>query len=180
LFPPRSTTGWDVIFRRPRAERQVSVMPSEPWFKFFAADYLLDGRVDSLPLEARAILISMWCLCQIEGSCSCPAQPEEIARKARLSQGSVVKHFHQLAAFFELRDGRLYSRRMEAERKKSDAARSSANSRWRPSNANRNASCIADSNAQSQSQKTNPSPFRRTRFQFFNSKERKQNRIFAG
>lgn len=28
----------------------------EPWFKFYATDYLCDDRVDALPLEAQGLL----------------------------------------------------------------------------------------------------------------------------
>ena len=129
-------------------------MADLPWFKLFASDFLLDGKVDDLPLEAQAILVKMWCLCHIEGSS--PAQPEEIARKTRIAVEKVAEHFEKLRAFFEIRCGRLYSHRMEAERQKSEAARESANRRWQDAdakrNAKRNADGIAECNAQSQSQ----------------------------
>ena len=128
-------------------------MAKEPWFKLYAADYLLDSNVDSLPLEARSVLLSMWCLCHIDGYC--PGEPEEIARKTRLCSSSVAKYQDQLSRFFEMRDDRLYSRRMEAEKLKSETGRMNANKRWRPnasSNANGNAECNAQSQSQSQSQ----------------------------
>ena len=134
-------------------------MASEPWFKFYASDYLVDDRVDDLPLEAQAILLRMWCLCHIAGSC--PADSEEIARKTRLSAQAVAEHRAQLDGFFELRDGRLYSRRMEKERKKSESARANANRRWgadADGNANGNADCNAQSQSQSQSQISESKP----------------------
>jgi hypothetical protein len=137
-------------------------MASEPWFKFYAADYLLDSRVDSLPLEARTVLLAMWCLCHIEGAC--PADPEEIARKTRLPSPAVTKYIPQLSGFFELRNGRLYSHRMEQEKLKSEAARTKAQRRWHPSNANGNASSNSECNAQSQSQKTGPPPLKEQDF----------------
>ena len=51
-------------------------MPNLPWFKFFPSDYLLDPDVDAIPSEAEGLLIRMWCLCHLEGSC--PADPESL------------------------------------------------------------------------------------------------------
>lgn len=129
-------------------------MAREPWFKFFPSDFLLDAKIDSLCLEAQAVLLRMWCICHIEESC--PASPEEVARKTRLSEQSVLNYWEQLSGFFTLRDGRLYSYRMEEEKQKSEAARASANRRWDKRNANRNAECNAQS--QSQSQENAPPP----------------------
>lgn len=135
-------------------------MASGPWFKLYAADYLLDAGVDSLPLDARAVLLSMWCLCHLEGSC--PATPEEIARKTRLPLEPVAEYREELGSFFEMRDGRLYSHRMEQEKLKSAAAKSKADKRWHSGNANGNASsnaeCVAQSQSQSQSEIQAPPP----------------------
>jgi len=127
----------------------------QPWFKFFAADYLLDEKVDALPLRQRGLLTSMWAICHLEGSC--PADPAELARKTRIPISDVSECVPQCVSFFEARDGRLYSHRMEDEKRKSAAARASANHRWPQStsgdrNANCNANCSADRNAQSQVQ----------------------------
>jgi hypothetical protein len=129
-------------------------MASEPWFKFFAADYLLDAAVDSLPLEAQAVLLRMWCFCHIDGSC--PADPKEIARKTRLSFEPIAAHLEQLRDFFDQRDGRFYSHRMEEEKAKSDSARRNGHKRGEQiRSANRLAVCSADRLAQSQSQRQN-------------------------
>jgi hypothetical protein len=42
-------------------------MAKSPWFKFYASDFLLDSKVDSLPLEAQAILVRMWSVIWIDG-----------------------------------------------------------------------------------------------------------------
>jgi uncharacterized protein YdaU (DUF1376 family) len=137
-------------------------MAEQPWFKFYATDYLLDPDVDSIPLEAQAVLLRMWCLCNIDGFC--PVEPEEIARKARLSFQVVAKHSEQLTPFFELRDGRLYSRRMQEEKRKSESARLGGEARGKQlRSADRSASGSADrstqSQSQSQGQEESPSPF---------------------
>ena len=131
-------------------------MASEPWFKFYAADYLLDARVDSLSLEAQAILLRLWCLCHIEGSC--PAESNEIARKSRLTSEQIGRHLSNLLGFFEERDGRLYSHRMEAEKLKSETARRNGQKRGEQiRSASRrlvdgSADCLAQSQSQSQNQ----------------------------
>lgn len=131
-------------------------MASEPWFKFYAADYLLDARVDSLSLEAQAILLRLWCLCHIEGFC--PAEPSEIARKSRLTTEQISRHLSSLVSFFEERDGRLYSHRMEAEKLKSETARRNGQKRGEQiRSASRLADGSADCLAQSQSQSQNQS-----------------------
>lgn len=158
-------------------------MASEPWFKFYAKDYLFDDGVDALPLEAQAILVRMWCVCHLSGSC--PGEPDEIARKTCLPTAMVSKHREQLSRFFESRDGRLYSRRMDVEKQKSDIARRNGQKRGEQiRSANRladgSADCLAQSQSQSQSQiqnqeqgqnqKQHPS----TEIPVFHSKEKQQ------
>jgi uncharacterized protein YdaU (DUF1376 family) len=126
-------------------------MAKEPWFKFFAADYLLDPAVDALPLEAQAVLLRMWCLCHIEGFC--PADAEQIARKVRLPLEQITRHWQSLTPFFEVRGGKLYSFRMEEEKRKSEIARRAGNKRGEQiRSANRSADCSAQSQSQDQSQ----------------------------
>ncbi len=104
-------------------------MAEQPWFKFFAADYLLDPDVDAMPREAEALLVRMWCVCHREGSC--PADIEALARKTMCSGEYVAKYKAHCHRFFELRDGRLYSRRMDHEKQRSEQARANANSRFK-------------------------------------------------
>jgi uncharacterized protein YdaU (DUF1376 family) len=130
-------------------------MPNLPWFKFFPSDYLLDPDVDAIPSEAEGLLIRMWCLCHLEGSC--PADPEELARKTRRTLQCVLQCKRHCEPFFELHEGRLYSRRMEEERRRSDQARQNANKRYKQESsvigtANGTATGSAIGTAQSQSQ----------------------------
>jgi uncharacterized protein YdaU (DUF1376 family) len=139
-----------------------------PWFKFFAGDYLLDSGVDSMPREAEGLLIRMWCICHIEGSC--PADPGELARKTRCSLQYVLLSKPLCESLFELRGDRLYSRRMEEEKRRSQQARENASKRFTRSKqstsangstnrlANGSADCSADGSAQSQSQSQNKNP----------------------
>jgi uncharacterized protein YdaU (DUF1376 family) len=145
-------------------------MAEQPWFKFYATDFLLDPDVDSIPLEAQAVLLRMWCLCNIDGFC--PAEPEEIARKTRLSFPVVAKHCEQLTPFFELADGRLYSRRMQEEKRKSESARLGGEARGKQlRSADRSAGGSANRSTQSQSQSQNQSP-PSLEIQSFHSKEK--------
>ena len=61
----------------------------EPWFKFWATDYLCDPDVDELSLEEQGLLVRMWCVCSQRGSI--PGDPEEIARLTRCKLQSVLK-----------------------------------------------------------------------------------------
>jgi uncharacterized protein YdaU (DUF1376 family) len=103
-------------------------MADQPWFKFYAADYLLDPDVDAIPREAEALLVRMWCVAHREGSC--PVDVETLARKTQCSQQYVAQFKLQCEPFFELRDGRLYSRRMEEEKRRSQQASTNANTRY--------------------------------------------------
>jgi len=104
-------------------------MRDQPWFKFYAADYLLDAKVDAMPREAEALLVRMWCICHREGCC--PADPEGLARKTLCSSQYVLQCKQHCEPFFELQDGKLYSRRMQEEKQRSETARKNANERWK-------------------------------------------------
>lgn len=89
-----------------------------PWWKFFAADYLMDPGVDALPLEAQGILVRMWCVMWIEGEI--PDDPAQIARKCRIEHLHVQMHMQKLCKFFtRTEQGMLISVRMEKARSKS-------------------------------------------------------------
>jgi uncharacterized protein YdaU (DUF1376 family) len=104
-------------------------MAKQPWFKFYGADFLLDPDVDAMPREAEALLVRMWCVCHREGSC--PADVESLARKTLCSPQYVSQCKPHCEGFFELRDGRFYSRRMEEEKQRSEQARQNANQRYK-------------------------------------------------
>lgn len=93
-------------------------MAVAPWFKFFAADFLMDADVDALPLEAQAILVRMWAVCWMEGEL--PSEPAQIARKCRVPQEALQTHHKAVEVFFATtKTGTLISERMERERGKS-------------------------------------------------------------
>lgn len=122
-------------------------MPDMPWFKLYASDYLVDAGIDSMPREAEALLIRMWCICHIEGSC--PNDPGELARKTRCALQYVLQCKQHCDPLFDLRDGRLYSKRMEAEKKRSKQASLNAHKRYeQKSSAVGTANRIADRTAE--------------------------------
>jgi uncharacterized protein YdaU (DUF1376 family) len=124
-------------------------LSAQPWFKIFAADYLLDPDVDALPREAEALLLRMWCICHREGSC--PADLETLARKTQCSQEYVSKFKAECEQFFELREGRLYSLRMEEEKRRSEQARKNANKRFAKQSAEQMAEQAAEPRSDSDS-----------------------------
>jgi hypothetical protein len=102
-------------------------MTSQPWFKLWSTDYLCDPKVDALPLEAQGFLIRMWCVCNQRGSI--PDDPEEIARLTQSRLQSCLLNYPLCKPFFVLREGQLFSRRMETEKEKSRIARENASKR---------------------------------------------------
>ena len=128
----------------------------EPWFKFWATDYLTDPDVDELSLEAQGLLVRMWCVCSQRGNI--PNDPEEIGRLTRCKLQSVSRCYPQCKRFFKLRGGFLISERMELEKAKSETARANAEKRYNrkacaPERANGNANGTANGGARSPAQK---------------------------
>ena len=123
-------------------------MAREPWFKFWAADYLTDPDVYRLSLSAQGLLLRMWCACWIHGSL--PDDIEEVACLVQIKTSIVSIDYSIVKTFFVERDGRLFSARMERAKEKSEAARESVNRRkYRPVNSDQSNS---QSNSQSKSQ----------------------------
>jgi uncharacterized protein YdaU (DUF1376 family) len=141
-------------------------MAEQPWFKFFAADYLLDSDVDAMSREAEALLLRMWCICHREGSC--PVDVETLARKTQCSQEYVLRYKPQCEPFFELRDDKLYSRRMEEEKRRSKQASENANKRYHKQSAVQTAMPTAlprsdsDSDSEFEFGFKNPPPFKKS------------------
>ena len=120
-------------------------MPNEPWFKFWAADYLTDANVAKVPPEGRELLIRMWCVCNTRGSA--PVDLEDLCLATGLRMSYVSEWLPFLLSknpsknpsqkpsqwlskpFFELRDEMYFSPRMEREKQKSDRARENAQSK---------------------------------------------------
>lgn len=139
----------------------------QPWFKFYATDYIMDDDLLVLPPEAEGLLVRIWCLCWRDGSA--PADPELLALATRLRARYVRKHLPSVLPFFRVESDALFSARMERERSENEArneiattlARNAANVRWERErreksgngDARRNAVRNAERNAcQSQSQ----------------------------
>jgi len=99
-----------------------------PWFKFWARDFLTDPDVDNTPDSAMILVVKMWCICCIEGSC--PAEPEEISRKTRVPLHRVSNYVSYYQPYFQERGGRLFSKRMEREKAKSELARRNVQKRY--------------------------------------------------
>jgi uncharacterized protein YdaU (DUF1376 family) len=91
----------------------------DPWFKFYAADYLLDEDVDMLPLEAQGILVRLWCLCW--RSTSIPDAPDLLAKRTKVDPKIMKRHWDRLRVFFCEVEGGLQSNRLERERTESRA-----------------------------------------------------------
>lgn len=89
----------------------------DPWFKFFASDYLLDENVDALPLEAQGILVRLWCLAWRDQLLK--DDPDTLARRAMVDPKAMRKHWAGLRAFFRETPEGLVSDRMERERSES-------------------------------------------------------------
>lgn len=84
------------------------------WFKFYSADYLLDSKIDALPLEAQAVVVRMWCVLHRDGRIS--ADPREISRLCRVPIEIVQMHMQNIVQMFiKDADGLLYSKRMDEE-----------------------------------------------------------------
>jgi uncharacterized protein YdaU (DUF1376 family) len=108
-------------------------MAKSPWFKFYASDYILDSKVDALPLEAQAILVRMWAVIWIDGGIPCDAKI--ISRLCRIDLPSVQKHMQNLMQMFHKdASGFLHSKRMETEMSKygqiQESRKHAAEVRW--------------------------------------------------
>jgi uncharacterized protein YdaU (DUF1376 family) len=102
------------------------------WFKIYAAEFLLDEKIDALPLEAQAILVRMWCLQAREGKI--PADPAVLARRICVDANVLGLHIQALYSFFTKVDSHLISARLADEQKvahkTSDERSAAAKSRW--------------------------------------------------
>lgn len=105
------------------------------WFKFWAKDYLADGKVACLSFEQRGILLTLWAYAWEEGSI--PSSPEDLAALLRDDASAMRSHCEWLAAFFvphPSAPSRWVSPRLELERAEADRrgslARESAKKRW--------------------------------------------------
>jgi uncharacterized protein YdaU (DUF1376 family) len=136
---------------------------NRPWFKVYAADLITDKKLRECPLEAQAVIFRMWCAAHLNGDCSLPNDAEEIACQTQCKLQCVVDCESYWRQFFETREGRIYSRRMEDEKRRSDANKIGAEARWNKESyadrsAKRHPSRNAKRNAQSQDQSQSNTP----------------------
>jgi hypothetical protein len=90
---------------------------------------MLDPKVDDMPREAEGLLVRMWCECHRVGYC--PADAESLAHKTRCDLQYVLRWKRDCEQFFNLQDGKLYSRRMQEEKQRSEQARKNASVRYK-------------------------------------------------
>ena len=125
-------------------------MPNEAWFKFYANDFMLDPKVDDMPREAEGLLVRMWYECHRVGYC--PADAESLAHKTRCDLQYVLRWKRDCEQFFNLHDGKLYSRRMQEEKQRSEQARKNASVRYKNKPNQNQSQSESQSESQSQSQ----------------------------
>lgn len=114
---------------------------AQPWFKFFAGDFLADPDLALLTFEQRGMLVHLWAYAWRGGSL--PADEASLAALLGLTPRAFRGHAPKLLQFFkpDPKDpSRIVSPRMELERAESEAkgskARESATARWSRRNAN--------------------------------------------
>lgn len=86
-----------------------------PWFKMYSADFLLDSKLTMICLEARAIIVMLWCVCHRD--VSFPDNPDLMSKMINVDTRTMRKHWPVVRKFFDAGIGGLYSNRMEKERK---------------------------------------------------------------
>ena len=113
---------------------------AQPWFKFFAGDFLADQDILCLSMEERGALITLWAFAWREGRI--PADDVKIARLLGSDRSAIARLSQMFRTFFsevEIEgEKRLVSRRMEAERtraqakhqERSEAGKRGNESRW--------------------------------------------------
>lgn len=124
------------------------------WFKFWAKDYLGDGKVRTLTYEQKGILQALWSLAWEEGGI--PSDPDQLANMLGIPAKAVRTHSVWICRFFvqSLSDpSKMVSPRLELERAEADSrgskARESAFRKWEKfyANAHANGDANADENA---------------------------------
>src|SRR5258706_15756222 len=87
---------------------------TNPWFRFYGADFLLDVKVAAIPLAAQAILLRCWCLQAREGQI--PADLPLLARLTGVELTDLRLHLQDVLKFFQQDGDLMFSRRLEKER----------------------------------------------------------------
>ena len=73
-------------------------MSKAPAFQFYAGDWLSDGRVSMLTLEAQGIYLRLLCHQWLEGSL--PLYPQNISKISRIHQRKFSRNWKHLEQFF--------------------------------------------------------------------------------
>lgn len=85
-----------------------------PWFKMYSADYLLDRDISMLSMEARGILVTIWCV--LHRDKHIPDDVDLVAAIIHADPKVVRRNWVGIRAHLEAGIYGLYSKRMEKER----------------------------------------------------------------
>ena len=120
------------------AMKRVSSMSDRhlPWFKFFARDFLADQNVILMTPAERGLYITLQCSFWLAGSI--PTDPTMLARLCQTSSDEFLMLWPAVEPYFEERNGRLFHRELDMQRKgaieawqaKSAGGRKGAERRW--------------------------------------------------
>ena len=91
---------------------------SAPWFKMYSADYLLDRDISMLSMEARGILVTIWCV--LHRDKHIPDDADLVAAIIHADHKAVRRNWVQVRKHLEPGIFGLYSKRMEKERMEYD------------------------------------------------------------
>lgn len=134
-----------------------------PYFPFYPKDFAADGKVEAMTtLEVGAYMLLLCKAWHETPPCSVPDDDFVLARWARLTEAEWSQARTRVRACWQLRDGRLYQPRLEAEYRniagRANKNGKAAKTRWdrMRSQCNRNANafqsqCHSDSDSESDS-----------------------------
>lgn len=94
-----------------------------PAFQFYPKDFLTDERVRLMSHTERGIYVTLLCFCWLEQSL--PAQPSQLALLVNVKASQFQRMWDDgtMAACFYESNGRLFHKRLDAEREKQEAFR---------------------------------------------------------
>ncbi len=113
----------------------VAVGKDLPYFPFYPKDFAADGKVEAMTtLEVGAYMLLLCKAWHETPPCSVPDDDSVLARWARLTESEWSQARTRIRACWQLRDGRLYQPRLEAEyrkvREKGNKSSKAAVTRW--------------------------------------------------
>ena len=89
-----------------------------PWFKFYAAEYLLDPKIAALSFEHRGVLLTLWCLTSTQSVLS--LDHKITAKQIGIDPRTLARLWVDLRHFFTETPEGFISPRMVAEREKAN------------------------------------------------------------